>query len=126
MYCCLVELGCSEDNLSECEIDRLRETVKEQLNPTDKFTAIIAVWMSLLRTTQGKAKPGKAKDKFSRIGRASKKARAVHPVTLVNCGFAEIKDDDLLGAIDVSKQMLARTTEEHPISGMYYYKFPEI
>lgn len=38
----------------------------------------------------------------------------------------EEKDDDLLAAIDGARQMLARTTDTNPISGMYYYRFAEI
>lgn len=120
MYCCLAELECSEASLSECEVDRLRETVREQLNPTDKFTAI---HRRMLLLTSLETYP-EAKDKFSRIRESFEKKHG--PSIKLNCGFAEIKDDDLLGAIDVSKQMLARTTEDHPTSGMYYYKFPEI
>ena len=36
MYCCLAEIKCAEKNLSDHEINRLRETVKLQLDPTDR------------------------------------------------------------------------------------------
>ena len=120
MYCCLAELGYSETSLSVCEIDRLRETVREQLNPTDKFTAI---HRRMLLLTSLKTYP-EAKDKFSRIRENFEKKHG--PSIKLNCGFAEIKDDDLLGAIDGAKQMLARTTDDNPISGMYYYRFSEV
>ncbi|NCC66566.1 MAG: hypothetical protein EOM14_00020 [Clostridia bacterium] len=120
MYCCLAELKSSEKDLSEQEIDQLRETVKLQLNPTDKFTALHSrmLFLTPLETYL------EVKDKFSCIQENFEKNHG--PSIKLICGFAEVKDDDLLSAIDGAKQMLARTTDTNPLSGMYYYRFSEV
>lgn len=120
MYCCLVEIKCVERNLSDHEINHLRETVKLQLNPTDKFTAIHSR-MLLLTSLEAYLE---VKDKFCRIQESFEKKHG--PSIKLLCGFAEAKEDDLLAAVDVAKQMLARTTDTNPISGMYYYRFDKM
>lgn len=119
MYCCLAELRCSETNLSEQEIDQLRETVRRQLNPTGKFAALhrrMLLFTSLETYLE-------VKDTFSCIQENLEKTHGTS-IKLI-CGFAEVKDDDLLSAVDGAKQMLARTTDDNPISGMYYYRFDD-
>lgn len=119
MYCCLAEIKCAEKKLSEHEMNQLRETVELQLNSTDKFTALHR--RMLLLTSLGTYV--EVKDKFSCIQENFEK---IHGLSIkLFCGFAEAKGDDLLAAIDGARQMLARTTDTNPISGMYYYRFPK-
>lgn len=120
MYCCLAELRFSEKSLSEHEIDQLRETVKMQLNPTDKFTAIHRRMLLLISARTN----AEIKKNLTCIQERFEKKHG--PSIKLICGFAEAKGDDLLSAIDGAKQMLARTTETNPLSGMYYYKFSEV
>ena len=120
MYCCLAEIKCAEKNLSDHEINRLRETVKLQLDPTDKFMALNSRMLLLTSLETYR----EVKDKLSYIQENFEKNHG--PSIKLICGFAEVKDDDLLSAIDGAKQMLARTTDTNPISGMYYYRFSEV
>ena len=120
MYCCLAEIICAEKNLSDQEINQLRETVKQQLNPTDKFTALHNR-MLLITSLETYLE---VKDKFCRIQENFEKKHG--PSIKLLCGFAEENDDDLLAAIDGAKQMLARTTDTNPISGMCYFRFAEV
>ena len=120
MYCCLTELRYSEKVISEYEIDQSRETVRLQLNPTDQFTDN---YHRLLLFTPMKTY-SEVKNKLSCIRENFEKEYGSSIKLL--CGFAEVKDDDFSRAIDGAKQMLARTTDHNPISGMYYYRFSEI
>lgn len=120
MYCCMLEIKCSESSLSKNKIDRLWETVKSQLESADKFT-VIHRRMLLLTSLE---KYLEAKDKFSRIQENFEKKHG--PSIKLICGFAEIKDNNLLNAIDGAKQMLARTTNDSPVLGMYYHRFLKI
>ncbi|NCB31229.1 MAG: hypothetical protein EOM66_07445, partial [Clostridia bacterium] len=41
----------------------------------------------------------------------------------LRCGFAEMKNADILSAIQAARQLLEQTNGHAAISGMYYYKF---
>jgi hypothetical protein len=116
MYCCIAEISSSEWNSSEIEIRRLRETITPYFDSTDQFT-IIRRRIVLLTSAKTYAE---VKNKFTSIREQFEKRYGSS--MRLTCGFAEVKDGDLLSAIDGAKQMLARTTKDKPISGMTYCK----
>lgn len=117
MYCCLAKMSCSEINFTEYEIEQLKESIKIYFDSTDKFTSIsrrILFLTSVGTYSEVKEKLTYIKENFE---------KKYEPSIKLTCGFAEIKDGDLLSAIDGSRQMLEHTTHTNPISGMYYYRF---
>ena len=120
MYCCIAKLKDSERNLSEREIAELEKTIKLYFNPSDQLT-VVCQWILWLTSVVSYAdvmqRLNSIKDFFEKQYGSSFRLK---------CGYAEVKDDDIFSAIDAANQMLTRTTDDHPISGMRYYKFADL
>ncbi|MCE5234722.1 MAG: hypothetical protein LLF87_01530 [Eubacteriales bacterium] len=125
MYCCLAEIKCSKGKLPEYEIEQLKETIKLcldslYLDSADQSTAFRRriLWLASVETN------AEVEKKLAFIKERFEKKHG--PFVNLTCGFAEIRNDDLLGAMEEAKQMLARTTDTNPITGIYRYSFSKI
>ncbi|MEA5060035.1 MAG: hypothetical protein VB049_08405 [Candidatus Pelethousia sp.] len=115
MFCCLLEIKKLGEPMQAEALERL---VKRYLTPMDQTSRICRERMLVVTALESYAE---VKEKIVCLaGRLN--AQYQHLFEL-RCGFAEMKDADLLSAIQAARQLLEQTNGHAAISGMYYYKF---
>lgn len=121
MFFCILKLNYPEENVSKEIIQQLKITVKSNFDRADRVTFFNPQMMLILTQLETHCEI-REKLIYTR-DHIYKKYGASLTLT---CGFAEVKDGDILNAVGAAKQMLSRTSDDHPISGMYYHRFAKI
>lgn len=115
MFCCLLEIKDPEGFVRE---NMLKRMVGRCLGPANQTIRLSRELTLVITSLESYAE---VKEKLALIYKRTKAQYG--PSFELKCGFAEVKNSDILAAVEAARQLLARTNGAPAISGMYYYRF---